>query len=92
MRTQIWSPADQDARLEMGSDDSIKVWLNGKLVHSNYANRGMSPRQNLVDVKLQEGWNELMLKVVDNEGGWGFCCRVRSPDGSALEGLKVEAK
>ncbi|HUS71806.1 MAG TPA: HEAT repeat domain-containing protein [Sedimentisphaerales bacterium] len=92
MRTQIWAPENQDARLELGSDDSIKVWLNGKLVHSNYANRGMSPRQDLVDVKLRNGWNELMLKVVDNEGGWAFCCRVRRPDGTALEGLKVEAK
>lgn len=92
MRTQIWSPKNQDARLELGSDDAIKVWLNGKLVHSNYANRGMSPRQDLVDVKLRHGWNELMLKVVDHEGGWTFCCRVRKPDGSSLEGLKVEAK
>jgi hypothetical protein len=92
MRTHIWSPAEQGARLELGSDDSIKVWLNGKLVHSNYANRGMSPRQDLVNVKLRNGWNELMLKVVDNEGGWAFCCRVREPDGSTLDGLKVEAK
>ena len=92
MRTQIWSPAGQGARLELGSDDAIKVWLNGKLVHANYANRGMSPRQDLVDVKLRNGWNELVLKVVDNEGGWGFCCRVRKSDGSALEGVKVEAK
>jgi len=92
MRTQIWAPENQDARLELGSDDSIKVWLNGKLVHANYANRGMSPRQDIVDVKLRNGLNELMLKVVDNEGGWAFCCRVRRPDGTALEGLKVEAK
>lgn len=92
MRTQIWSPENQDARLELGSDDSIKVWLNGKLVHSNYANRGMSPRQDLVKIKLRNGWNKLMLKVVDNEGGWAFCCRVRKPDGSSLDGLKIEAK
>ena len=92
MRTQIWSPAEQDTKLELGSDDAIKAWLNDKLVHSNYANRGMSPRQDVVDVNLREGWNELMLKVVDNEGGWAFCCRVRKPDGSNLDGLKVEAK
>jgi HEAT repeat protein len=92
MRTSIFSPVEQDARLELGSDDSIKVWLNGKLVHANYANRGMSPRQDLVNVKLRKGANELLLKVVDNEGGWAFCCRVRKPDGSAVEGLKVEAK
>jgi len=92
MRTRIFSPAEQDARLELGSDDSIKVWLNGKLIHANNTNRGMSPRQDLVKAKLREGWNELLLKVVDNSGGWSFCCRVRKPDGSALEGLKVEAK
>ncbi len=33
-----------------------------------------------------------MLKVIDNSGGWAFCCRVRNPDGTALDGLKVEAK
>ena len=92
MRTRIFSPAEQDARLELGSDDSIKVWLNGKLIHANNTNRGMSPRQDLVKAKLREGWNELLLKVVDNSGGWSFCCRVRKPDGGALEGLKVEAK
>lgn len=92
LRTRIWSPEEQDARLELGSDDAIKAWLNGKLVHANYTNRGVTPRQDLVNVRLHKGWNELLLKVVDHEGGWGFCCRVRMPDGSALEGLKVEAK
>jgi len=92
MRTRIWSPIQQDVRLEMGSDDSIKAWLNGKLIHSNYTNRGLSPRQDLVNTKLQKGWNELLLKVVDNEGGWAFCCRLRKPDGSVLEALKIEAK
>jgi len=92
VRTRIFSLAEQDVRLELGSDDSIKVWLNDKLIHENYANRGLSPRQDLVNAKLRKGFNELLLKVVDHEGGWAFCCRVRNPDGSALEGLKVEAK
>jgi HEAT repeat protein len=92
VRTRIWSPEEQDARLEMGSDDAIKAWLNGRLVHANYTNRGVSPRQDVVDVKLQTGWNGLLLKVVDHQGGWSFCCRVREQDGSALEGLKIEAK
>jgi hypothetical protein len=92
MRAQIWSPVEQDAKLELGSDDAIKAWLNDKLIHSNYTIRGLSPRQDIVDIKLREGWNKLMLKVVDHEGGWAFCCRLRKTDGSALEGLKVEAK
>ncbi len=92
VRTRIWSPTDQDARLELGSDDSIKVWMNGNVIHENNTNRGMSPRQDLVNARLRKGWNDLLLKVIDNSGGWAFCCRVRKPDGSALDGLKIEAK
>jgi len=92
LRTRIWSPAQQDVRLELGSDDAVKAWLNGKLVHTNYTNRSLGPRQDLMNVKLQKGWNGLCLKVVDHEGGWAFCCRVRRPDGGVLEALKVEAK
>jgi len=92
VRTRVWSPAEQPARLELGSDDSIKVWLNGKLVHANQVTRGVQPRQDLVRVELRKGWNELLLKVVEHEGGWGFCCRIRKPDGTALDGLRMEAK
>jgi len=92
VRTRVWSPGEQDARLELGSDDAIKVWLNGQRVHAKDTDRGLAPRQDLVKVKLREGWNDLMLKVIDHTGGWAFSCRIRKPDGSALEGLKVEAK
>lgn len=91
LRTSIWSPKEQTAQLELGSDDAVKTWLNGKLVHTNYTNRGLGPRQDIVKITLQKGQNELILKVVDHEGGWAFCCRVRRPDGSAIEGLEVKA-
>jgi HEAT repeat protein len=92
MRTRVWSPAEQDARMELGSDDGIKVFLNGKLVHANYTHRGLAARQDQANVKLQQGWNDLLVKVVNHAGGWGFCARLRKPDGSALDELKVEAK
>jgi hypothetical protein len=91
-RTQVWLPAARDARLELGSDDGIKVWLNHAVVHANNTERGPAPRQDVVNVKLNEGWNELLLKVTNRSGGWAFGCRLRQPDGSALEGLKIEAR
>ena len=90
LRTRVWSGIEQDAQLEMGSDDGIKAWLNGKLVHDQWTNRGAAPRQTLVKVKLTKGWNELMLKVVDQTGGWVAACRIRKPDGTKLDGLKIE--
>lgn len=43
-------------------------------------------------LKLQQGWNDLRLKVVNHSGPWSFCARLRNPDGSAIEGLKSEAQ
>lgn len=92
LKTRVWSAAAQEARLELGSDDAIKAWVNGKLAQETYTHRGVAPRQDLAKIRLQEGWNDVLLKVVNHAGGWVFCCRVRQPDGSPLEGLKVEAK
>jgi hypothetical protein len=92
VRTRVWVPVAQDARLELGSDDAVKAWLNGKQIHAHYLNGSMAPRQDVVEVQLQQGWNDLLLEIIEHEGGWGFCCRVRQRDGRALPELKVEAK
>ncbi|MHC4250132.1 MAG: HEAT repeat domain-containing protein [Planctomycetota bacterium] len=92
VKTRVWAPEAAGARLEIGSDDAVKAWLNGKLVHANNTNRGVTPGDDKVNVKLRKGWNDLMLKIIDSSGGWGFCCRVRKADGSAFDGLKVEAE
>jgi HEAT repeat protein len=89
VRTGVWVPKAQPARLELGSDDAVKAWLNGELVHANYAVRPLSPGQDIAEVELKQGWNQLMLKVVDSGGNWSFACRVRERDGSAIEGLRV---
>lgn len=91
-RTRVWSPAAQEARFEFGSDDGIKVWLNGKVIHSNYTHRGCGPKQDIVKARLETGWNDLLLKIVNRGGGWAFACRIRQADGGTLEGFKVEAR
>jgi HEAT repeat protein len=87
LRTYVYSPAAQPARLEVGSDDGIKVWLNGAVVHANNVLRGAEPAADSVEVSLREGWNELLVKVTNNGGGWAACARLRSSDGGALDGV-----
>jgi hypothetical protein len=91
-RTRVWSPQAQEVRVEFGSDDGLKAWLNGAVVDANNTERALAPRQDAAKAKLKEGWNDLLLKVTNRSGDWGFCCRIRQPDGSALEGLKAEAR
>jgi hypothetical protein len=91
-RTFIHSPAAQDARLEIGSDDGVAVWLNGVRVHRNPAFRGLSPGQDKIDVRLSAGPNELLVKVVQAGGGWGLVAAVRAPDGGPLPNVKISSE
>ena len=89
VRTNVWSPADQKARMEVGSEDGMKIWLNGELVHAKDVRRGVSPGEDVVQVALRQGWNSLMMKINNGLGGWGACARFRSPDGGRLDGIRV---
>ncbi|MBI5387398.1 MAG: HEAT repeat domain-containing protein [Verrucomicrobia bacterium] len=90
-RAWIHSESEQPARLEVGSDDGVEAWFNGQVVIS--ANRGgdVAPGAQKANVTLKPGSNLVLLKVVQWTAGWGFCGRVARPDGSTLQGIRVEA-
>jgi len=59
----------------IGSDDGVKVFLNGKLVHSNMVARGLTPDEDMVILDLKKGSNQILVKVQDMEMDWSFCIR-----------------
>jgi len=89
LKTQIVSAKEQEALLEIGSDDGVKIWLNGQVVHANNAVRPCSPDQDKVKVKLKQGQNVLLLKITQGGGEWSLCCRLRAPDGKPLAGVTI---
>ena len=66
--------------LSLGSDDGIKVWLNGKLVHRNPVARGVVLDEDKLVVNMKAGENILLLKIQQGSGGWGFAVRVFDED------------
>ncbi|MDQ1256517.1 MAG: hypothetical protein QG656_1113, partial [Candidatus Hydrogenedentes bacterium] len=92
LRTNLIAPTAQEAVLKLGSNDGVKVWLNGEVVHGNNVGRGCAPDSDTVTVKLNAGANPLVLKVTQSGGDWAACARVQKPDGSAIDGLKAEVK
>jgi HEAT repeat protein len=88
-RTLINSPKPQVVRLEIGSDDGVKVWLNGQLVHAHNVSRALEAGSDAVDVTLNLGWNQLLVKVTQNVMGWGFCVRFAQPSGEPAEGVRA---
>jgi len=91
-KASVWVEKQTDARLGLGSDDGIKAWLNGQLVHANNATRGLQVDQDLVPVQLKAGWNTLLLKITQGGGDWAFSCSVTMPDGRPIPGIKFEAR
>jgi len=87
--SEIKADAPGNAFLAVGSDDGIKVWLNGKLVHDNWAPRGVTKDEDLVPVTLVKGSNQLLLKVQDIQGGWAFAARLL--DKAALTDQLIKA-
>ena len=87
----------KEVTLLAGSDDSIKVWLNGENVHTNAVNRGRSRWQDEFTVNLKQGDNILLVKVSDAGGGWGMHFGIRGEIETAYKtpmelGTSVEPK
>ena len=56
-----------------GSDDAVKVWLNGELVHNNPINRPSHDFQDQFPVTFKKGTNILLVAVYEKWGAWtGF--------------------
>jgi CubicO group peptidase (beta-lactamase class C family) len=72
---EIIADSSYEAFLGIGSDDAVKVWHNGKLVHKNWIPRGISPDDDMVSIPLVKGRNQIIIAVQDIQGGWGFMAR-----------------
>lgn len=89
LKAVVQSEQDQPATLELGSDDGVKAWLNGALVHGNNASRPVAAGQDKAKVNLRRGDNVLLLKITQGGGDWGAIARFRAADGKALPGIMV---
>jgi len=69
---ELDAAAEKGATAKAGSDDSIKIWLNGKVVHKNAVDRGASDFQDTFKVDLVSGANRLLVKVSENAGSWSM--------------------
>ncbi|MBA3683970.1 MAG: hypothetical protein H0W72_01845 [Planctomycetes bacterium] len=91
--TRLVSDRDRDAYFLMGTDDCVKVWCNGALVHEHRVGRGVTMDQDACRVRLRKGANDVLIKVTQGGGGWGFCLRVTDEFGVPLgDAVRAEFK
>ncbi len=59
-------------KIGIGSNDGVRLWVNGKLVLDNKIARKADPNQDVLIVPFKKGENTVLLKIDQLGGGWGF--------------------
>ncbi|NMC82225.1 MAG: hypothetical protein GYA63_05155, partial [Armatimonadetes bacterium] len=77
----IHSPEDKDVSLLVGSDDGIKVYLNGTPLYTKRIARILIEDEDHITLSLKKGWNTVLLKVDQGAVFWTVCAKVTDPDG-----------
>lgn len=85
--TFIRSDRNQPVELRLGSDDGIKVWVNGEQVHAFMTNRPTLFGDDIVPTTLTNGVNTLLIKVAQNTGLWDASIHITGRDGRRVRGL-----
>lgn len=85
--TCVYCPDGRNVQLRVGSDDEVRVWLNGTLVLNSNVPRYADVDQDVVPVRLQTGRNEVLVRSCNHAGAWGFYLRLTDVQGSPCAGL-----
>lgn len=75
---RLESSRKQPVTLEVGSDDGVKVWQNGKPVFTNDVVRSALPLQDSIQLELQPGGNDILVRVRNLYGESGLYLHYRS--------------
>ena len=75
----LHSSTAREVVLLLGTDDAHQLWVNGTPVSSRQGRNISVPDDLEVRVNLRPGWNRVLLKVADLDGGWAFHLRAADP-------------
>ena len=72
---EITAEEEETGLFLAGSDDGIRIFINGVLVHDHHVGRGARKDEDAVSVRLEKGLNRVLVKVDNGYGGFGFYLR-----------------
>ena len=78
--TYVWSPDDRRADALVSTDDGGKLFINSEMVWGLPGINHLQIDEFAVPIKLIKGWNEVLIKVCQNGGHWGFAFRILDPN------------
>lgn len=80
----VKSPNRREAQIRMGTNDSVKLWLNDKEVWRMNIGRDAVFDSDIANVVLEPGLNKILIKVCNRINEWGFYFRVTDKSGEGF--------
>ena len=69
----LYSPQEQNTTMYVGSENEVKVWLNGTLIYERFSHWWGNDYQDFFPVTLKQGRNVLLVAVATHSNGFfGF--------------------
>lgn len=85
------APAEiKDVKLQMGSNDQGKVYLNEKAIVTFAEGRTIDKDQDNAVVTINKGVNKLVFKVINDSNNWQGCIRFTDKDGKPVKGFTTK--
>ena len=72
----VYSRSDREVTVLSGSDDDLRLWMNGELIEEHPSPRPPYPDQDRVPARLKRGWNAVLAKVINRGGRHGLFLRL----------------
>jgi hypothetical protein len=73
---KVYSSESRPVAMLLGSDDQVRLWLNGKQIHESLVTRVPTADEAAVPAVLRSGWNTLLARVVNLTGKHALYLRV----------------
>ncbi len=75
--TEVEVPDAMDGWLGIGSDDGLRIWVNGEPVNDRWVQRTSRLDDDVVPLRLKAGKNQILIKIQNVRGRWSFTARLR---------------
>jgi hypothetical protein len=85
--TWLHALLDTEVVLFLGSDDGVKVILDGETVFYGHVHGAAKADQHVVPLRLTAGAHRLLVKIDNVAGPWGIIARIGAPDGGPPSGI-----
>jgi len=80
----IYSPSDRKVEFLIGSNDGVKLWVNGAEIYGHSSGRTLKLDQDRHQIDIKKGENHILLKITNHGASYGFSFRLGDQDMGAL--------